>query len=77
MMESGVKVMEEGREARLTGNEELPPSPGLREEVEGGPEALLEGEGRGSEATGVSEAAAWAQRGRAGRMMWAGGGTCV
>ena len=76
MMESGVKVMETGeRPSELMGNEELPPSLGLREEVEE-TEALLEGEGR-SEATGVSEAAAWARRGRTGEDDAGGGGTCV
>lgn len=41
LMESGVKVMEKGeRPSELTGNEELPPSLGLREEVEE-TEALL------------------------------------
>ena len=75
-MESGVKVMEKGeRPSELMGNEELPPSLGLREEVEE-TEALLEGEGR-SEATGVSEAAAWARRGWTGEDDAGGGRTCV
>ena len=68
--------MEKGeRPSELRGKEELPPSRGLREEVEE-TEALLEVEGR-SEATGVSEAAAWARRGWTGEDDAGGGRTCV
>lgn len=75
-MESGVKVMEKGeRPSELTGNEELPPSLGLREEVEE-TEALLR-EKAEVRPLGVSEAAAWAQRGRTGEDDVGGGGTCV